>query len=175
MAMVAEDLIRYYLTLPYRILVTRREDDAAQQWLASVEELAGCEAWGETAEEAVSGIPGALAAWVEGAHAAGREIPEPRQARHYSGKLLVRMPQSLHAELARSAEREQVSLNAYITGALAAAASWRQEPPSAVEPADDDRADSEERRRQRLLVAAVAVNVALATVLALVVLLSATS
>jgi hypothetical protein len=36
------------------------------------------------------------------------------------------MPQSLHTELAEAAEREQVSLNQFITLALAAAVGWRQ-------------------------------------------------
>ena len=49
------------------------------------------------------------------------------QGRH-SGRLLLRMPQSLHAELAEAAEREDVSLNQYITNALAAAVSWHQRP-----------------------------------------------
>jgi hypothetical protein len=35
------------------------------------------------------------------------------------------MPQSLHAELARAAEREEVSLNQFITSSLASAVSWR--------------------------------------------------
>jgi len=37
-----------------------------------------------------------------------------------SGRLLLRMPPDLHAELTRSAEREGKSLNAFITGRLAA-------------------------------------------------------
>lgn len=38
----------------------------------------------------------------------------------YSGRLLVRMPSALHEELARTAEREAVSLNQLITTLLAA-------------------------------------------------------
>jgi RNA polymerase sigma-B factor len=49
-----------------------------------------------------------------------------QQQSTHSGRLLVRMPQSLHAELARVAEREGVSLNTLITGALASAVSWRE-------------------------------------------------
>jgi antitoxin HicB len=126
--MVAEELIRYYLSKPYRISVTHDEEDEASPWHASVDELAGCAARGATPEEAVAAIPAVLAQWVASAHASGREIPEPREGRHYSGKLLVRMPQSLHGELARAAERDQVSLNAYINGVLAAAMGWRQAP-----------------------------------------------
>jgi HicB family len=45
-------------------------------------------------------------------------------ARH-SGKLLVRMPATLHDELARAAEAEGVSLNQLITGVLASSVGWR--------------------------------------------------
>jgi hypothetical protein len=45
------------------------------------------------------------------------------------------MPRSLHGELAAAAEREQVSLNQFITGVLAAAVRWRDaNPPSGPEP-----------------------------------------
>jgi HicB-like protein involved in pilus formation len=37
------------------------------------------------------------------------------------------MPQSLHAELAEAAEREEVSLNQFITNTLAAAVGWHTE------------------------------------------------
>jgi RNA polymerase sigma-B factor len=50
----------------------------------------------------------------------------------HSGRVLVRMPQSLHAELIRTAEREGVSLNALITSALASAVGWRHGEPAAV-------------------------------------------
>jgi hypothetical protein len=41
-----------------------------------------------------------------------------------SGRLLLRMPAALHAELARTAEREGVSLNQFITRALAGKIGW---------------------------------------------------
>jgi antitoxin HicB len=170
--MLAEELIRYYLAQPYRISVTHRDDDSEQPWLAAVEELAGCETRGASAEEAVSRIPHALAEWVAGAQAAGREIPEPRDARHYSGKLLVRMPQSLHAELAHAAEREQVSLNAYMNGVLAAAINWRQAPPNTVEVPVEPTVNRAHERRQRLIMIAVTVNVVLVTILTVALLVS---
>jgi len=52
--------------------------------------------------------------------------PEPDAAASHSGRLLVRMPKSLHAELSRAAEREGASLNAYIIGVLSASIGWRQ-------------------------------------------------
>ena len=41
-----------------------------------------------------------------------------------SGRLLLRMPAALHAELARTAEREGISLNQFITRALAGKIGW---------------------------------------------------
>ena len=49
---------------------------------------------------------------------------QPKRAARHSGKLLVRMPATLHDELAHAAEREGVSLNQFITGVLAGAVEW---------------------------------------------------
>ena len=48
----------------------------------------------------------------------------PAGERH-SGRLLLRMPQTLHAELAKAAEREGTSLNQFITRSLAGAIGWQ--------------------------------------------------
>lgn len=54
--------------------------------------------------------------------------PKQRQrSGSYSGRLLLRMPRSLHEELARAADRDGVSLNQFITGVLASAVDWRRE------------------------------------------------
>lgn len=50
----------------------------------------------------------------------------------HSGRLLVRMPATLHAELAQVARREGVSLNALVVGALSGAVGWRS--PDAARP-----------------------------------------
>jgi RNA polymerase sigma-B factor len=54
--------------------------------------------------------------------ASGQETVESR-GHSYSGRFLVRMPKSLHEQLARAAEQEQVSLNRFVidvlTGAVA--------------------------------------------------------
>lgn len=44
-----------------------------------------------------------------------------------SGKFLVRVPSSLHAQLVEEARREGVSLNQFVTSALAGAVGWRSE------------------------------------------------
>ena len=43
---------------------------------------------------------------------------KPKDDAQHSGRLLLRLPPTLHGELAQAAEREGKSLNAYITQAL---------------------------------------------------------
>ena len=66
-----------------------------------------------------------MAEWITVALKEGRDIPEPRAATSHSGRLLLRMPRTLHAELTKAAERESVSLNQFITDTLASAIAWR--------------------------------------------------
>lgn len=71
-----------------------------------------------------------------------------------SGRLLLRMPAPLHAELARWAEREGVSLNQFITRALATRIGWgseeEREPAAPPPPAPE--------RRSNLVAVALVVN-----------------
>jgi RNA polymerase sigma-B factor len=84
--------------------------------------------------------------------------PEPR-----SGRLLLRLPRTLHTELAEAAEREGVPLNTYISAALAAHVA---DPPApATAPASSP--------RQRRLLILNAIVVALAAVVGIALLLSA--
>jgi antitoxin HicB len=174
MSVLADDAVRHYLGLPYRIVLTRDDEaDDARRWRAAVEELPGCEARGSTPTEAAARVPAALAEWVAAAQAEGREIPEPGAGRAYSGKLLLRMPQSLHADLAEAAEREQVSLNAYINGLLSGAIHWKQPPSPMIahdRAGDEPSAAAVERtiRLQRFLAAALAANLAVVAIAAAV-------
>lgn len=86
----------------------------------------------------------------------------------HSGKLLLRMPPSLHAELAREAEDEGVSLNAFITTALAGAVRWRSGRGDASAPAP-----LRPSRLLRAVLIADAVLVGLAGALAIVLLIVA--
>jgi RNA polymerase sigma-B factor len=119
----------------------------------------------------------------------GREMaqpaPEPEQPQSHSGRLLVRMPPSLHSELVRAAEREGVSLNTLVTGALAGAVGWRdgRAEPSPAVPADNPRDDGPNHPpsartggQRTLLSVALAANfaiVAIAAILAIALLVIA--
>lgn len=116
-----------YLELPYHVrLVPDQDDEGARGWVAEIEELPGCISQGDTPDEAVENVRDAMLGWIGVALEDGREVPEPRGESHYSGRFLVRLPVSLHAELAHQAELDAVSLNQFVTNALAAAARWRQ-------------------------------------------------
>jgi antitoxin HicB len=164
MSTVAEDEVRRYLKLPYRIAVVRDDAGDDSPWRAMIEELPGCEVHGSTPADAAARIPAALAEWVATAQADGRQIPEPREARNFSGRLLLRMSRSLHCELAQAAERDQVSLNAYINYLLAGA--LQQQRPAAAPPAE--RAAPDTGRLHRFLAIALAANVVVAATLALI-------
>jgi antitoxin HicB len=117
-----------YLRLPYTITIVHdRDDDGNEGYVASVEELPGCLSQGATIEEAAARIGDAMEGWLSIALEDGREIPEPRHPDSYSGRFLLRIPSSLHGELARQAEREGVSLNQYVATVLSGAVGWRRE------------------------------------------------
>lgn len=118
--------IEEYLELPYTLVVVHDVDEEGNAgWVAEVEELPGCVSQGTSPEEAVERVREAMRDWIAVALEDGVEIPEPHGDIDYSGRFLVRVPASLHADLARSADREGVSLNQFVTSALAGAVGWR--------------------------------------------------
>ena len=100
-------------TLPTRISLTRTGQGGQADWLAEVDDVAGSTGLGATPEEALR------RAW------AAADGSSPATEPSHSGRLLVRMPATLHDELARAAASEGVSLNQLITGVLAGAVAWR--------------------------------------------------
>ena len=87
----------------------------------------------------------------------------PRQKNGtYSGRLLLRMPRTLHEQLAKASERDGVSLNQFITGVLASAVDWRNE-----EGAPARRPERGRSRGMALLLAANLVLVGLAAAAAI--------
>src|SRR5258708_14439556 len=115
-----------YLALPYRVtLIPDRDEEGRTGWVAEIPDLPGCISQGDTPEEAFERVHDAMAGWISVALGDGREIPPPSGERTYSGKFLVRLPASLHAELVLQAGREVVSLNQLLATAPAGFARWR--------------------------------------------------
>jgi predicted RNase H-like HicB family nuclease len=118
------DSVDEFTRRPYHLVLVRDGENKARPWTASVEELPGCTSHGKTSDEALDGIESAMAKWIGIALEEGRDIPEPKSAATHSGRLLLRMPKTLHADLTRASEREGVSLNQFITDVLASAIVW---------------------------------------------------
>ena len=146
----------------YPIVLARAANGDGQGWIATVEELPGCQAHGPTPESAAAGVGDAVERWVREARAAGRDVPPPGAAAAHSGKLLVRMPRSLHAELVRGSEREGTSLNAYMVAALSASVAWRRSGESGSAPAPPPSRGLSLALKANLVVLAVAAAVAIA-------------
>ena len=87
--------------------------------------------------------------------------PRPKSGT-YSGRLLLRMPRTLHEQLAKASERDGVSLNQFITGVLASAVDWRNE-----EGAPARRPERSRSRGMAILLAANLVLVGLAAAAAI--------
>lgn len=107
------DAARYPLTVFWS-----PEDNA---YIAEARDLPGCSAVGETASDAIEEAKDAIASWMQAAQDAGKPIPPPTSfaaPQTFSGKLLVRMPRSLHATLSSRAESEGVSLNQWVVHVL---------------------------------------------------------
>ena len=94
------------------------------------------------------------------------EEPEDRDKPAPSGRLLLRMPRTLHADLAQAAEREGTSLNQFITAALATKIGSGP---------DEPRSESNQTQSKVIAAALVAnaVGIGLAAVVAIVVLIVA--
>src|SRR5215475_7979687 len=87
--------------------------------IAAIEEVPGCISQGATPEEAIANVRDAMLGWISIALQDGRDVPQPRALGTYSGKFIVRVPSSLHADLVRTAAREGVSLNQFVATTLA--------------------------------------------------------
>jgi RNA polymerase sigma-B factor len=92
---------------------------------------------------------------------------KPAKQGGHSGRLLLRMPRTLHDDLAEAAEREGLSLNRFITGTLTAAIKGRgAEPGQRVE--QPDSSEFEAREVPRWLPTAIVVNIVVVAVAAIV-------
>ena len=114
--------LAHYLRLPYTFEL-RPNDDGT--WFAQVRELPGGMTEGDTEQEAVEMLKDAMRAWIEVALQRGIRIPEPRPQPAHSGRFVVRVPKSLHRDLARRAEEEGTSLNQLVVSVLSRAAGSR--------------------------------------------------
>jgi predicted RNase H-like HicB family nuclease len=94
------------------------EQESDGSYVAEVVEMPGCLAAGADPNEAVSMLRDSFALWVKETLAAGRPVPPPARVGP-NGRILLRLPKSLHARAAQAAARDGVSMNAFVMAAVA--------------------------------------------------------
>ncbi|WP_216629203.1 toxin-antitoxin system HicB family antitoxin [Anaerococcus faecalis] len=105
--------MQYYLSLPYTIITKEINDETGHYYAGRVEELYDVKTVGGTIEELYKNIRELLEMAIEDRIEDGEEIPEPIEEK-YSGRILARIPKSLHKFLAEQAQKENTSLNQLI-------------------------------------------------------------
>lgn len=104
-----------YLAMEYPLQVIADPDGG---YVVVYPDLPGCMTQADTLDEMIAMAEDARRAWITVAYEDGMEIPLPSYPEEYSGKFNLRLPRSLHRQLAESAERDGVSLNQYVVNLL---------------------------------------------------------
>ena len=103
----------------YNITVRQVHDEDGACFEARVRELPDVAEHGETFQEAYELAIDTIETTAEALADQGRRMPEPVVPNDdYSGRITVRVPRSLHRDLASAADEEGVSLNQLIASAL---------------------------------------------------------
>jgi antitoxin HicB len=114
----------------YPFTVRPLSEEEGSGFLLEFPDLPGCMTDGETLEEALANSREAIESWIAAAKENGDPVPPPgtfTNPQNYSGKLVQRMPKSLHMRLAQRARQEGVSLNQLILSMIAEGLGHRDE------------------------------------------------
>lgn len=109
----------------YARLVSHLSEDDGGGYLVTFPDLPGVMADGDSVEEALHSARDAFESAIAAMVDMGRDIPAPSfkpddvAAPDLSGKFVTRVPKSIHAQLARCARAEGVSLNSLVLALLA--------------------------------------------------------
>ena len=97
-------------------------------YIATCPEFPTLSAFGETPETALAEAHIALDLFIEEFKEMNKSLPTPQAPNEFSGQFRVRLPKSLHKQLAEKAEAENVSLNSlvisYLSKAVAEYDNW---------------------------------------------------
>ena len=109
-------------TNQYPLAVAPYEDGDFVGYRAFLIDIPAVESLGTTPEEAVADLEDIRKEWFAFAQAKGINIPNPdtafSQRVDYNGRVTLRMPRSLHQQVAQKAALEGVSLNSYLNSAI---------------------------------------------------------
>ena len=100
-----------YMKTPYRMEIVPDVDEGG--YVVSYPDLRGCLSTGETIEAAIANAEDAKREWLIAAMEEGYPIPDPSSDESYSGQFKIRIPKSLHRQLAMQSKKEGISMNQY--------------------------------------------------------------
>lgn len=113
-----DERVKEYMDKPYNTIVKKIKDGDDVYYYGRILELDGCQSTGNTLDELNESLREAMEGYIETKLEFDLPIPEPRDDGGFSGKILVRLPKSLHHRLALEADRDSVSLNTLIVHKL---------------------------------------------------------
>lgn len=115
--------IKYYLDLPWTYTIETEGEDGKKYFVVRVTEIPGIVTDAESIEEAMIGIKEAMTAAFRLYMKHGDPIPEPVHPEKYKGNIAYRTSKQRHFEIAREAQRKNLSLSqlidSYIDNGLA--------------------------------------------------------
>jgi len=103
--------LEYYMSLNYKIEIVN--DKVEGGYILSIPELKGCVTCSDQLVKGMENLEDAKKQWLIDALESGYEIPEPNTLEDYSGQFKLRIPKSLHKELAEKSKQEGISMNQY--------------------------------------------------------------
>lgn len=103
--------LEYYMSLDYRMEVIPDTEEGG--YVVRFPDLPGCLTCGNTIEEAIANSKDCKRAWFEAQLEDGGVIAEPASLEDYSGQFKLRLPKSLHRDLAEHSKAESISMNQY--------------------------------------------------------------
>jgi len=112
----------YYSELVYPCAVAPFVDGDFAGFRAFLIDIPAVESLGATPEEAVRDLEEVKAEWLAYAITKGMTIPEPdpvfSEKATFSGRVTLRLPRTLHRQVAQKAVLEGVSLNSFLNTAI---------------------------------------------------------
>lgn len=103
--------LEYYMNLNYKIEIVEEKEEGG--YVLSIPELRGCMTCSDQLEKGMEMLEDAKEQWFTAALESGYQIPEPNCLEDYSGQFKLRIPKSLHKELAEKSKQEGISMNQY--------------------------------------------------------------
>lgn len=105
-----------YNLYDYSIKVSRSEKD--NDYIAFIEEYPSISTFADSPETALRDLESVFNEWKRIQEEDGDPMPEPFKLQNFSGKTMIRIPRSLHKQLAEKAHMDNVSINQEITYCL---------------------------------------------------------